>query len=164
MKKLLTLLLVLATVFAVTACNLGNAENPNGDDQGKSQTDSQGGNDYDNDGWTKKQRQIIAEEIGKTVEGTKLVVQYYVDEGDTCVYIDVLDEFADGTCRYREWRFCKDKESFDDEFDPDDEDNDVVNEKEFYFCEVDDFNYSWKSDWQSAYDHFSGNTLFFIVE
>ncbi len=43
MKKCFALLLAAMMVFALTACDLGNTENPNSDTPGTSQTDNQGG-------------------------------------------------------------------------------------------------------------------------
>jgi len=142
MKKILAILLAAMMLLFFVACN--KSDNP----------------DPDNVGFTKAQRQVIAEQIGVTTEDEKVVFMYEYEEGDTAVYIDVYDEFNGMTCRYNEWVFCIDKETYDGEYNAYvDDDTDVVSdEKNLYFCMREECDLSWAGSWQAAVDYHNEHT------
>ena len=137
MKKILAIILAAMMLLFFVACN--TSDNP----------------DPDNVGFTKAQRQVIAEQIGVTTEDEKVVFMYEYEEGDTAVYIDVYDEFNGTTCRYNEWVFCIDKETYDGEYNAYvDDDTDVVSdEKNLYFCMREECDLSWAGSWQDLMDY-----------
>ena len=172
MKKILALLLTLALLFSLAACGGGGDEKtPSNEDKTPSSSQQQeqntpdpdegdggeevSGQDYDNVGFTKAQRQVIAGQIGVTTEDEKVVFMYEYEEGDTAVYIDVYDEFNGTTCRYNEWVFCIDKETYDGEYNAYvDDDTDVVSdEKNLYFCMREECDLSWAGSWQDLMDY-----------
>ena len=163
MKKLLVLLLVLSLVFILAACG-GDQTGPSNDVPPESASDDAGeevgGQDYDNVGFTKAQRQVIAEQIGVTTEGEKVVFMYVPEDGDEVIYIDVYDEFNGTTCRYTDWRFCINKEAFDGEHsDAADSYEDLtVDEKNLYLYGSEEADFSWAGTWQAVVDYHNEHT------
>ena len=188
MKKLLAILLAAMMLLSLAACGGGGDDKtPSGEDKTPSSTQQQeqedktpeadpddggeevSGQDYDNVGFTKAQRQVIAEQIGVTTEGEKVVFMYVAEEGDPAVYFDVYDEFNGTTCRINEWVFCIDKETYDDEYNGyvDEGDDVTADEKNLYFCMRGESNYdlgTWQ-DMMDYYDeHWTPRTDIVIVE
>ena len=164
MKKLLAILLAAMMIFALAAC--GNNETPvgsNGNNPGTSQTDNQSGEnnddgqDYENAGFNKAQRKVIAEQIGVTTEGEKVVFMYEVEDDDEVVYYDVYDQFNGTTCRYTDYRFCKNKDAYDGEANDMDGDYDdlTANEKDLYLFGSEEAKFSWAGTWQSVVDDYN---------
>ena len=97
MKKLFAFLLALMMVLSLAACDLGNNENPNGDDPGTSQNggenndggeENNGGTTY---GWPSDISSIKWTGSGNVVGITEVAGS---EHGEVCIYIDVatLDE------------------------------------------------------------------------
>ncbi len=167
MKKLFALLLATMMIFSLAAC--GNNETPSGsegDNPGVSQTDNQGsennndGQDYENAGFNKAQRKVIAEQIGVTTEGEKVVFMYVPEEGDEVVYYDVYDQFNGTTCRYTEYRFCKNKDAYDDEGYGMEGDYDdlIANQEDLYLYGSEEADFSWAGSYQAVVDYHNEHT------
>ena len=97
MKKLFAFLLALMMVLSLAACDLGNNENPNGDNPGTSQNggenndggeENNGGTTY---GWPSDISSIKWTGSGNVVGITEVAGS---EHGEVCIYIDVatLDE------------------------------------------------------------------------
>ena len=179
MKRLLMLLLCVVLTLSLAACGGGDDEKtPSSDDKNPSSSQQQedktpeadepednggeevGGQDYDNVGFTKAQRQVIAEQIGETAEGEKVVFMYVPEEGDEVIYIDVYDEFNGTTCRYTDWRFCVNKEAFEDEHSgaADSYDDLTADEKNLYLHGSEEADFSWVGSWQAVVDYHNEHT------
>ena len=176
MKKLLALLLVGMMIFSLAACGDNSTTDPDKDNPGTSQSgennDSQGGEenqggenndggqDYENAGFNKAQRKVIAEQIGVTTEGEKVVFMYVPEEGDEVVYYDVYDQFNGTSCRYTEYRFCKNKDAYDEEtYDIDGEYDDLTaNENDLYFYGSEEASFSWAGSYQAIVDYHNEHT------
>ena len=163
MKKLLALLIALMMVLSLTACT-GNSETPSGNNNDTSQTADKGGEnnddsgkDYENAGFTKAQRQVIAEQIGVTTEGEKVVFMYEVEEGDEVIYYDVYDQFNGTTCRYTEYRFCLNKDAYDGEHHDMEGDYDdfTANEKNLYLYGSEEADFSWAGTYEAVVDNYN---------
>ena len=174
MKKLLALMLAVMMLLSLAACGggddtpSGNEDNPPSSGQQQEQNtpdpdeggEEVSGQDYDNVGFTKAQRQVIAEQIGVTTEGEKVVFMYVPEDGDEVIYIDVYDEFNGTTCRYTDWRFCINKEAFDGEHsDAADSYEDLtVDEKNLYLYGSEEADFSWAGTWQAVVDYHNEHT------
>lgn len=169
MKKLLALLLAMMMVFALSACS--NNEISSGNDSSipdTLQTDNQGseenkvndGQDYDNVGFTKVQRQVIAEQIGVTTEGEKVVFMYVPDDGDEVIYYDVYDQFNGNTCRYTEYCFCLNKDAYDGEYSgmKDSYDDLKADEKNLYLYGSEEADFTWAGSYQAIVDYHNEHT------
>ncbi len=156
MKKLLALLLALMLVFSLAACGGGDDEKTPGSDQQNNPGSEVSGQDYDNDGFTKAQRQVIAEQVGVTVEGERVVFMYALEEDDEVIYFEVYDEFDGTGSRYSDWRFCISKDAFEGEYsDAEDMYDDLTaDEKNLYLCGSEENLYGWKT-WQEAMDYYN---------
>ena len=157
MKKLLAILLAAMMVFALAACGENNTTDPDKDNPGVSQSgeNNDDGQDYKNAGFNKAQRKLIAEQIGVTTEGEKVVFMYEVEDDDEVIYYDVYDRFNGTTCRYTEYRFCKNKDAYAGEANDMDGDYDdlTANEKDLYLYGSEEADYSWAGTWQAVVDN-----------
>ena len=171
MKKLLAILLAAMMLLSLAACtsnddNPSGSENNPGTSQSGENTDNQGGEnndggqDYENAGFNKAQRKVIAEQIGVTTEGEKVVFMYVPEEGDEVVYYDVYDQFNGTSCRYTEYRFCKNKDAYDGEtYDIDGEYDDLTaNENDLYFYGSEEASFSWAGSYQAIVDYHNEHT------
>lgn len=162
MKKILAILLAAMMLLSMVACDLGGNPSGNEDNPGTSQSDNQGdgeevsGQDYDNVGFTKAQRQVIAEQVGVTVEGERIVFMCALEEDDEVIYFEVYDEFDGTSSQYSDWRFCISKEAFDGEHSDaaDTYDDLTADEKNLYLCGSEENLYGWKT-WQEAMDYYN---------
>ncbi len=170
MKKLLALLLVGMMIFSLAACGDNNTTNPDKNNPGVSRSgennDDKGGEnnndgqDYENVGFNKAQRKVIAEQIGVTTEGEKVVFMYVPEEGDEVVYYDVYDQFNGTTCRYTEYRFCKNKDAYDDEAHGMEGDYDdlIANQEDLYLYGSEEADFSWAGSYQAVVDYHNEHT------
>ena len=159
MKKLLAILLAAMMVFALAACGDNNTTDPDKDNPAVSQSgeNNDDGQDYENAGFNKAQRKVIAEKIGVTTEGEKVVFMYEVEDGDEVVYYDVYDQFNGTTCRYTEYRFCKNNDAYDGEAHDIDGDYDdlTANKNDLYLFGSEEVDYSWAGTWQAVVDNYN---------
>ena len=151
MKKLLAIVLSCLMVFSLAACGGG------GSGIGGGSSGDEGGNDYENAGFTKAQRKVIAEEIGVTTEDEKVVFMYEVEEGDEVVYYDVFDQFTGTSCRLTEYRFCANKDAYNDEaYDAEDSYDEVkLDDKNLYISGIEEAKYSWSGSYQAVIDDYN---------
>lgn len=168
MKKLFAVLLAVTMLLSLVACgekentNVSNndisglsqnAENNNSMNDGNNGDEGQ---DYENSGFTKKQRQIIAEQIGVTTEGEKAVFMYVVEEDDEVIYYDVYDQFNGTSCRYTDYRFCLNKDAYDGEYHDmiDSYDDFNADEKNLCLYGSEEAKFSWAGTWESLVDNY----------
>ena len=70
---------------------------------------------------------------------------------------DVYDQFNGTTCRYTDYRFCKNKDAYDGEVNDMDGDYDdlTANEKDLYLFGSEEAKFSWAGTWQSVVDDYN---------
>ena len=162
MKKLLAILLAAMMLLSLAACGDNNTTDPDKDNPGVSQSgeNNDDGQDYENAGFNKAQRKVIAEKIGVTTEGEKVVFMYVPEEGDEVVYYDVYDQFNGTSCRYTEYRFCKNKDAYDGEAHDMEGDYDdlTANEKDLYLYGSEEASFSWAGSYQAIVDYHNEHT------
>ncbi|MBQ3510112.1 MAG: hypothetical protein IJA90_08880 [Peptococcaceae bacterium] len=172
MKKSLSMLLVLMMVFSLTACGGNNADQQEANNnEAVEQQPVASEQDYDNVGFTKAQRQVIAEEIGITTEGEKVVFMYEVEEGDEVIYFDVYDEFTGTSSRYTDYRFCLNEEAYEGEqHDMVDSYEDLTEVKgDLYLYGSEEADFSWSGSYEDLVAYYDEryrpyNTDYLIVE